>query len=71
MNENQLMKVSTRLRGKMETTQYTNFILSLIAYQMLSIKHKIEGPVYDGMHELNRLYPHAQGIDLFDTELFK
>lgn len=71
MNENQLMKVATLLRGKMETTQYTNFILSLIAYQMLSIKHKIEGNVYDGMHELNRLYPHAQGIDLFDTDLFK
>jgi type I restriction enzyme M protein len=71
MNENQLMKVATLLRGKMETTQYTNFILSLIAYQMLSTKHKIEGSVYDGMQELNRLYPHAQGIDLFDSELFK
>ena len=42
MNENQLMKVATLLRGKMETTQYTNFILSLIAYQMLSTTHKTE-----------------------------
>jgi type I restriction enzyme M protein len=71
MNENQLMKVATLLRGKMETTQYTNFILSLIAYQMLAPQHKLDGNVYEGMQQLNHLLPHAQGIDLFDCDLFK
>ena len=71
MNENQLMKIATLLRGKMETTQYTNFILSLFAYKMLCGQYDIQGNIYEGMRKLNDLLPHEQGVDLFDIELFK